>query len=67
MQLALRGCGAMRPLQGRSFCAFQHQAKSFSGITLLELPPSTASSSRTVDIYECDLSSASRRLHYGWR
>ena len=42
-------------------------AKSFSGITLLELAPGTRRSSQTVDIYECDLNSATRRLHYGWR
>ena len=37
-------------------------AKSYSGVTLLELPPGAATSSRTVDIHECDLESASRRL-----
>jgi hypothetical protein len=42
-------------------------AKSFSGITLLELAPGTARTSQTVDVHECDLSSANRRLHHGWR
>ena len=42
-------------------------AKSFSGITLLELVPGTVSTSQTVDVHECDLSSANRRLHHGWR
>ena len=42
-------------------------AKSFSGITLLELAPGTVRTSQTVDVHECDLSSANRRLHHGWR
>ena len=42
-------------------------AKSFSGITLLELPPGAVRTSQTVDVHECDLNSANRRLHHGWR
>ncbi len=42
-------------------------ARSFGGVTVLELPPREGRRTSTVDIYECDLHASQRRLHRGWR
>ena len=42
--------------------------RSWGGVTVLELPPSEARRSSTIDVYECELRGARRRqLHHGWR
>jgi len=42
--------------------------RSWGGVTVLEVQPLHGRAARTtVDIYECNLSSAARRLHYGWK
>eukprot|EP00966_Prymnesium_polylepis_P245528 5680221-Prymnesium_polylepis.1 len=41
--------------------------RSWGGVKVLELAPHEGRAARTtIDLYECDLSSAARRLHYGW-
>mmetsp|Transcript_21291 Transcript_21291/g.48942 ORF Transcript_21291/g.48942 Transcript_21291/m.48942 type:complete len:305 (-) Transcript_21291:241-1155(-) len=43
-------------------------ARSFSGVTVMELPPFSKQPPRaTAEIYECDLSTAGRKLHFGWQ
>tara|TARA_B100000513_G_scaffold194115_1_gene122431 strand:+ start:56 stop:994 length:939 start_codon:yes stop_codon:yes gene_type:complete len=43
-------------------------AKSFSGITVMELQPDVSRQAhQTVEIHECDLSTAGRTLHDGWK
>jgi len=43
-------------------------ARSFSGVTVMELPAHTSRPPRdTIEIEECDLSTAGRTLHSGWK
>lgn len=45
-------------------------ARSWSGVTMLEVAPRGGRPSSTVDVRECDLARSSRKgsaLHYGWR
>ena len=51
-------------------------ARSFSGVTVMDLAPNATAASwsqtgppsqHTVQIAECDLSTAGKRLHFGWR
>mmetsp|Transcript_12558 Transcript_12558/g.28652 ORF Transcript_12558/g.28652 Transcript_12558/m.28652 type:complete len:212 (+) Transcript_12558:680-1315(+) len=42
--------------------------RSFGGVTIMELNSFAKRPQRlTIDIYECDLATAARRLHYGWK
>ena len=42
--------------------------RSWGGVTVMELEPLQGRAAlTTVDVYECDLASAGRRLHYGWK
>ena len=59
----LRANGATLTLETRDSHAYA--VRSWSGVTVLEVPPSEGRRTSTIDVYECEL--AKRALHQGWK
>ena len=59
----LRANGATLTLETRDSHAYA--LRSWSGVTVLEVPPSEGRRTSTIDVYECEL--AKRALHQGWK